>query len=111
MNLGTSCSGTEKSTAVVFKANYLNDGKIYFSTKNEGAYLTLNSDYNVVCTTELIDNSMWTIVRVEANNTGIEEMIEQSAKSKVIYDITGRKLDGITKPGIYIIDGKKRFIK
>ena len=111
MNLGTSCSGTEKSTAVVFKANYTNDGKVFFSTKNEGAYLTLNSEYNVVCTAELVDNSMWTIVRVEANNTGIEEIIEQSAKSKVIYDITGRKLDGITKPGIYIIDGKKRFIK
>ena len=111
VGVGTSCSGADKSSAVVFKANYTNDGKVFFSTKNEGAYLTLNSEYNVVCTAELVDNSMWTIVRLEANNTGIEEIIEQNTKSNVIYDITGRKLDEITKPGIYIINGKKRLIK
>ncbi len=111
VGVGTSCSGTDQSTAVVFKANYLNDGRIYFSTKEDGTYLTLNSDYNVVCTTELVDNSMWTIVRLEANNTGIEEIMEQRAKGKVIFDITGRRIEEITKPGIYIIDGKKRLVK
>ena len=111
MNLGTSCSGADKSSAVVFKANYTNDGKVFFSTKNEGAYLTLNSEYNVVCTAELVDNSMWTIVRLEANNTGIQELKTENEKMKGIYDLTGRRIQEITEPGIYIIDGKKRFIK
>lgn len=39
--------------------------------------------------------------------TGIEEITEQSAKSKDIYDLTGRKVKEITLPGIYIINGKK----
>lgn len=108
---GTSCGGTDNSTAKVFKANYTNDGKIYFSSKEDGTYLTLNSDYNVVCTTELVDNSMWTIVRIEANNTGIDELEAENGKQKGVYDLTGRRIQEIDKPGIYIIDGKKRLIK
>ena len=112
INLGTSCSGTDKSSAVVFKANYLNDGRIYFSTKNEEAYLTLNSDYNVVCSTELVDRSMWTIVRVEAVNTSIDIVEkEEECKEDIIIDLTGRRLEKITTPGIYIINGKKTLIR
>jgi hypothetical protein len=107
---GTSCSGEDQSTAVVFKANYMNDGRIYFSTKDEGAYLTLNSDYNVVCTTELVDNSMWTVVRVEENNTGVEEVATGNEEVKTIYDLQGRKIENPTK-GIYIINGKKVLVK
>ena len=111
VGVGTSCSGTEQSTAKVFKANYTNDGKIYFSSKEDGTYLTLNSDYKVVCTTELVDNSMWTIVRMEANNTGIEEVKGEHGNVKTVYDLTGRRIQEITKPGIYIVNGKKVLVK
>ena len=111
VGVSTSCSGTEQSTAKVFKANYTNDGKIYFSSKEDGTYLTLNSDYNVVCTTKLVDNSMWTIVRVEANNTGIEEVKGGNGNVKTVYDLTGRRIQEITKPGIYIVNGKKILVK
>jgi hypothetical protein len=110
IGVGTSCSGEDQSTAVVFKANYMNDGRIYFSTKDEGAYLTLNSDYNVVCTTELVDKSMWTIVRVKENNTGVEEVGTKDEEVKTIYDLQGRKIENPTK-GIYIINGKKVLVK
>ena len=111
IGVGTSCCGTDQSTAKVFKANYTNDGKIYFSSKEDGTYLTLNNDYNVVCTTELVDNSMWTIVRVEANNPGIEEVTTENGKVETIYDLTGRRIQVITKPGIYIVNGKKVLVK
>ena len=110
VGVGTSCSGTDSSTAVAFKANYLDDGRIYFSSKEDGTYLTLNSDYNVVCTTDLLDNSMWTIVRLEANNTGIEEVTCEDGNTNTIYDLQGRKIENPTK-GIYIINGKKVFVK
>lgn len=109
IGVGTSCSGTDRSTAVVFKANYLNDGKIYFTTKKEGAYLALNSDNNVICSTELIETALWTIVRVEANNTGIENV--ESEEEEIIYDLTGRRIETIATPGIYIINGEKVFVK
>ena len=42
--------------------------------------------------------------------TGIEEVKTESAKVKGIYDLQGRKITNPAK-GIYIIDGKKVFIK
>ena len=106
----TMCNGTDQSSAVVFKANYMNDGKIYFSTNNGNAYLTLNSNYNVVCTSELLENSMWTVIRLESNNTGVEEVKAENGKVKTIYDLQGRKVE-VPSKGIYIIDGKKVLVK
>ena len=40
----------------------------------------------------------------------IEDAVEENA-TKAIYDITGRKINSITVPGIYIINGKKTFVK
>ena len=48
-------------------------------------------------------------ITVQAGATGIEE-IGYSTPNAVICDITGRKVLEITKPGIYIVNGKK-FIK
>ena len=42
--------------------------------------------------------------------TGIDEVIGENGNVKAIYDLTGRKVEVPTK-GIYIIDGKKVFVK
>ena len=49
------------------------------------------------------------VLRV-SDPTGIED-VESEDDVKVIYDIHGRRLDEITKPGIYIINGKKILVK
>ena len=47
-----------------------------------------------------------------APETGIEDVEEEVAPVfEGIYDLQGRKLDEITKTGIYIVNGKKVFIK
>ena len=33
--------------------------------------------------------------------------MKEDAQHNAIYDITGRKVQEITNPGVYIIDGKK----
>ena len=43
--------------------------------------------------------------------TGIDEITEQRAESKDIYDLTGRRVEAITAPGIYIVGGKKVLVK
>ena len=43
--------------------------------------------------------------------TGVDEMTEQRAESKEIYDLTGRRVEEITAPGIYIVGGKKVLVK
>ena len=45
------------------------------------------------------------------NTTAIEEVKGENVKVKAIYDLTGRRIDSITAPGIYIVNGKKVFVK
>ena len=44
-------------------------------------------------------------------STGIEEVKGENGKVKGVYDLQGRKIEKITQPGIYIVDGKKTVIK
>ena len=43
--------------------------------------------------------------------TGINEVKGESGKAKTIYDLTGRRVETITVPGIYIVGGKKVLVK
>ena len=45
------------------------------------------------------------------NTTAIEEVKGENVKVKAIYDLTGRRIDAITAPGIYIVNGKKTLVK
>ena len=47
----------------------------------------------------------WTI-----SDTAVES-IEAETENAEIYDITGRRVDNITKAGIYIVGGKKILVK
>ena len=57
--------------------------------------------------TEYIDANGETVTSIEC----IEEVETANEKLKGIYDLSGRKLEQVTQPGIYIIDGKKAVIK
>lgn len=41
----------------------------------------------------------------------IEEVVENSEAAETIFDLQGRKLDKVTAPGIYIVNGKKVMVK
>ena len=105
------CNGTDKSDAVVFKANYTDDCELYFTTKEDGAYFALNSSNKITCIEELDDTALWTVVRLVANNTGIGDIDADDTVVKGIYDLTGRRIERITAPGIYIIDGRKVVVR
>lgn len=42
--------------------------------------------------------------------TGIEEVVVENGV-KAIYDLTGRRVESVTVPGIYIVNGKKVLVK
>ena len=49
----------------------------------------------------------WTIV---AGESSVDDVVVENG-AKVIYDLTGRRIDNITKAGIYIVNGKKVLVK
>ena len=49
--------------------------------------------------------------RFGEGTTGIDQITENREQSTVIYDLTGRKIENVTAPGIYIIGGKKVLVK
>ena len=48
--------------------------------------------------------------RFGEGTTGVEN-VEVENEVKAIYDLTGRRVEAITAPGIYIINGKKTLVK
>ncbi len=43
--------------------------------------------------------------------TGIEQITDNREQSTAIYDLTGRRIDAITAPGIYIVNGVKKLVR
>ncbi|MBQ5627911.1 MAG: hypothetical protein IIU97_07340, partial [Bacteroidaceae bacterium] len=111
---GASCSGDSQASAWVFKANYLDDGTVYFTTQDGELYLAMDvNNYNIYAATELVGAATWGIRAVELNNTAIEEVEIEGENGNVegeIYDLAGRRVENPTK-GMYIVNGKKVFIK
>ena len=67
-----------------------------------------------------IDNTptatYWKLELIGTEEGGLTSIVEVETEAtqpvlEGIYDLTGRKLEEITKPGIYIIDGKKKLVK
>jgi hypothetical protein len=84
------------------------DGGFIAITAGEGITATHIASTNEEQITVTVDNEAKSI-SVQAGATGIEKTIEQRAKSKDIYDLSGRRLQEVTAPGVYIVNGKKQI--
>ena len=49
--------------------------------------------------------------RFGEGTTGIEEITENREQSTVIYDLIGRRVEAVTAPGIYVVNGRKVLVK
>ena len=52
-----------------------------------------------------------TITKTGGEETGISEVNGENDEVKAIYDLTGRRINEIAGPGIYIVGGKKVLVK
>ena len=92
----------ENTTDVVFAKAKLTDGS--FLNNANKAYLpatalTAGSD------------APYYSFRFGEGTTGISEVKGENGEVKDIFDLTGRRVEEITAPGIYIVNGKKVLVK
>ena len=45
------------------------------------------------------------------DTTDVDEVTIEREENDAIYDLQGRRLEGITSPGFYIVNGKKIIVK
>ena len=78
--------------------------------------ITAAGTYTLYINEWTIVNSSWetlseqTLTFTITGTTGIEN-VDAEAEKDVIHDLTGRKIETITKAGIYIVGGKKVLVK
>ena len=94
----------------VAKNSYL-DGNttettVRFTNNSHKAYLPVTDDW---FGEKLKMGTGFRFVYDDEETTGIEEF--ETENTETIYDLQGRKLSEITEPGIYIVGGKKVWIK
>ena len=97
--------------------------KIYDMNASESPVLfTANEDGSISIANFFLKNYNWDNAATSAAAfyqnvtatkcpTGIENIVVENAAVKGIFDMQGRKIDAITAPGLYIVDGKKVLVK
>ena len=88
--------------------NNTNATTVRFTNNSHKAYLPVTNDWFG----ELLKKGTgFHFVFDDDNTTNLEEVKGENGEVKTIYDLQGRKLSEITEPGIYIVGGKKVWVK
>ena len=85
------------------------ENNVYKSTDN-GGHIKCSANKIYMAIPEQNSVASYSL-RFEGGATGIDEMKGENAEVKAIYDLTGRKIETIAQPGIYIVNGKKVLVK
>ena len=106
-----------EGTRVYLLVNYNNAEKFYWMAaeydancqiSNDGCYVKCDANK---CYLKIENAKSSSFSFRFPGSTGIEEVKGENGNVKTIYDLQGRKLSEITKPGVYIVGGKKVFVK
>lgn len=109
--------GTVAATYVTADAYVLGvvDEKVGFYTatknQNEGAAFLNNANKAYLPAVAGSANVASYSFRFGEGTTGINEVTTESGNVKGIYDLTGRRVENISAPGIYIVGGRKVLVK
>ena len=90
----------EKTNELVFGKAKLTDGK--FLNNANKAYLPATS---------VAGASLSASLRFDFGGTTAIEEVETENAETVIYDLTGRRVNEITKAGVYVVNGRKVLVK
>ena len=112
---GNALRGTVAATYITDDAYVLgivdNEVGFYTATKNQQENTAWKNNSHKAYLPKAVGlNAASYSFRFGEGTTAIENVEVESA-SNVIYDLTGRRVEAITAPGIYIVNGKKVLVK
>ena len=105
-----SAAATYYTTAGTYYALGLVEGEVGFYKDAFNNSRFQNNSHKAYLYVEGTQNTASYSFRFEGGTTGIEN-VEVENEVEAIYDLTGRRVEAITTPGIYIVGGKKVLVK
>ena len=112
---GNALRGTVEATYITDDAYVLgvvdNEVGFYTATKNQQSNSAWkNNSHKAYLPKAVGMNAASYSFRFGEGTTAIQN-VEVENTVKVIYDLTGRRVEAITAPGIYVVNGKKTLVK
>jgi hypothetical protein len=106
--------GTPINKYVSEEAYVLADGAdgvaLYRVEMNGGVFL--NNANKAYLPASLVSQAQNTkALKFNFDTTGVEGVKVETEGKKVIYDLSGRRMNEMTQPGVYIVNGKKMMVK
>ena len=81
------------------------------SKTNDGGYFQCSAN-KIYLPYSAVDNASKFIFRFDGGvTTDIEEALFGKEEGQQIFDLQGRRVERITAPGLYIVNGQKRYVK
>lgn len=77
---------------------------------NEGTTHFLNNANKAYLPASAVTSNVKAL-KFDFDTTGVEVVKVETAGKKVIYDLSGRRVNEMAQPGIYIVNGKKVMVK
>ena len=85
---------------------------LYTATKNQLSNTAFKNNANKAYLPKTTGmNAASYSFRFGEGTPGLDQITENREQSTVIYDLTGRRVESISAPGIYIVGGKKVLVK
>ncbi|MBQ2126230.1 MAG: hypothetical protein II198_01065, partial [Bacteroidaceae bacterium] len=106
-----SAAATYYTTAGTYYALAVVKGEVGFYKDAFNNSRFQNNSHKAYLYVEGTQNAASYSFRFGEGTTGISEVKGESGNVKVIFDLTGRRVENITAPGIYIINGVKVLVK
>ncbi len=104
--------GTSVNKYVAEEAYVLANGEVgvglYKATMNGGVFLN-NANKAYLPASAVTSNVK--ALKFDFNTTAVESVKVETEGKKVIYDLSGRRVNEMAQPGIYIVNGKKVMVK
>ena len=109
-DLRGSAAATYYTATGTYYALGLVDGKVGFYKDAFNNSRFQNNSHKAYLYVEGTQNAASYSFRFGEGTTGVEN-VEVENEVKAIFDLTGRRVEAITAPGIYIVNGKKVLVK